>query len=93
VNLTFFPQHFLGLAGMPRRYADYPDCFYVWNKVSSLGSFITVIRVLLFVVILWESFVTQRSVMFVFNSPVHLEWSSRLPTSFHTHNESVKVFY
>lgn len=93
VNLTFFPQHFLGLAGIPRRYADYPDCFYAWNKVSSLGSFITVFRVLLFVVILWESFVTQRSIMFTYNSPVHLEWSPRLPVSFHTHNESIKVFY
>lgn len=93
VNLTFFPQHFLGLAGIPRRYADYPDCFYAWNKVSSLGSFMTVFRVLLFVVILWERFVTQRSVMFIYNSPVHIEWSPRLPTSFHTHNESVKIFY
>lgn len=93
VNLTFFPQHFLGLAGMPRRYADYPDCFYAWNKLSSLGSFITVFRVFFFVVILWERFVTQRSVMFVYNSSVHLEWFSRLPTPFHTHNEAVKVFY
>lgn len=93
VNLTFFPQHFLGLAGIPRRYADYPDCFYAWNKVSSLGSFITVFRVLLFIVILWERFVTQRSIMFTYNSTVHLEWTPRLPVSFHTHNESIKVFY
>ena len=94
VNLTFFPQHFLGLAGMPRRYADYPDCFFFWNKVSSLGSFITVFRVLFFIVILWEGFVRSRSVMFTLNSSVHLEWvSSRLPSSYHTHSQSVKVFY
>lgn len=93
VNLTFFPQHFLGLAGMPRRYSDYSDCFYAWNKVSSLGSFITMLRVMLFVVILWEAFVTHRTVMFTFHNNVHLEWSPRLPIRFHSHSEAIKLFY
>ena len=93
VNLTFFPQHFLGLSGMPRRYSDYPDCFYTWNKISSLGSFITIISVLIFVLILWEAFITQRKVLWTHHNRVHLEWSPYLPVSFHRHVSAVKVFY
>jgi cytochrome c oxidase subunit 1 len=58
---------------MPRRYADYPDCFTTYNKISSVGSIITVFRVVLFVIIIWEALVAQRSVQFVFVRRSHLE--------------------
>nr|YP_010165718.1 cytochrome c oxidase subunit 1 [Imasa heleensis]QRR29731.1 cytochrome c oxidase subunit 1 [Imasa heleensis] len=53
VNLTFFPMHFLGLAGMPRRIPDYPDAFESWNYISSVGSQISVIGVVVFVFVLY----------------------------------------
>lgn len=91
VNLTFFPQHFLGLAGIPRRYSDYPDCFITFNKLSSMGSFITVLRVILFVLILWEAFTRQRSAVFVLVPRSNLEWFSSYPSRFHTFNQPLYV--
>jgi len=92
VNITFLPQHFLGLAGMPRRYSDYPECFYAWNKISSFGSFIVILGVLLFIVILWEANVAQRNVSSISCIRPMIEFVETLPVRFHSNNESFKIF-
>jgi heme/copper-type cytochrome/quinol oxidase subunit 1 len=52
VNVTFFPMHFLGLAGMPRRIPDYPDQFTLWNSVASLGSLVTIVSIVIFIYVI-----------------------------------------
>jgi cytochrome c oxidase subunit I len=59
VNMVFFPQHFLGLSGMPRRIADYPDAFAGWNLVSSIGSYISGVGVLIFFFCMYKAFAAK----------------------------------
>nr|YP_009318298.1 cytochrome c oxidase subunit I [Lunella granulata]YP_010902174.1 cytochrome c oxidase subunit I [Lunella correensis]AOZ71779.1 cytochrome c oxidase subunit I [Lunella granulata]QHD20082.1 cytochrome c oxidase subunit I [Lunella correensis]QUV72907.1 cytochrome c oxidase subunit I [Lunella correensis] len=88
VNLTFFPQHFLGLSGMPRRYSDYPDSYTKWNVVSSFGSMVSFVAVLYFMFIVWEAFVSQRGVVWSLHMSTALEWDNVLPADFHNASET-----
>jgi cytochrome c oxidase subunit 1 len=85
VNLVFFPQHFLGLSGMPRRYVDYPDAFAGWNLVSSVGSYISGFGVLIFLYCVIDAF--ARKVPAGANpwgaGATTLEWTLSSPPPFH----------
>jgi heme/copper-type cytochrome/quinol oxidase subunit 1 len=61
VNLTFFPMHFLGVAGMPRRIPDYPDAFAFYNKISSCGSYISGFSFIIFIFIVLESIIRKKN--------------------------------
>ena len=85
VNVIFFPQHFLGLAGMPRRTVDYPDAYHGWNQVSSYGSYIAGVGVLVFFFGMAEAFMKKRVAG---NNPwgvgaTTLEWTLSSPPPFH----------
>lgn len=85
VNLTFFPQHFLGLQGIPRRYSDYPDGFSTWNVVSSSGSLVRIVGVFVFIGLIWIAISSVRARCDVDNLSV--EFRPRLPISWHSFNE------
>nr|AML25941.1 cytochrome c oxidase subunit I [Staphylinidae sp. BMNH 1274219] len=87
VNITFFPQHFLGLAGMPRRYSDYPDAYTAWNLISSIGSIISMISILFFLFIIWESLATSRKSLSSLNLTSSLEWMQLMPPAEHSYSE------
>jgi len=85
VNLIFFPQHFLGLQGMPRRYADYPDQFAGWNMVSSAGAYVTFIGMLVFIWVMVDAIVKHRKAA---DNPwgagaTTLEWQLASPPPYH----------
>ena len=85
VNLTFFPIHFLGLAGIPRRYSDFPDTFLFWNVVASVGSVVSVISVIYFLFILWEALVRHRPAVSSAHARTSLEIMHSFPPANHSY--------
>ena len=93
VNLLFFPMHFLGLSGMPRRIPDYPDAFAGWNQVITVGAVITGLSALFFMLVVARTMLSKR------NAPANpwgesantLEWTVPSPAPFHTFEEQPKV--
>nr|BDF83177.1 cytochrome c oxidase subunit 1 [Leptotrombidium pallidum] len=84
VNLTFFPQHFLGLNGMPRRYSDFPDGLTFWNSISSFGALLSALSAFFFLWILWEGSVVSRKTISHNISYSSGEWAQENPISLHT---------
>ena len=93
INVTFFPQHFLGLAGMPRRYIDYPDAYWQWNFVSSIGAYIAGVATLVFLYTVYEAFARKRVAG---DNPwgvgaTTLEWTLPSPPPFHQYETLPRI--
>ncbi|USG62162.1 cytochrome c oxidase subunit I [Sneathiella marina] len=89
VNMIFFPMHFLGLAGMPRRIPDYPDAFAGFNEIASYGSYVSAVGVLIFLITVLHAFMRGERAA---DNPwgegaTTLEWTLSSPPPFHQFNE------
>jgi cytochrome c oxidase subunit 1 len=85
VNVTFFPMHFLGLAGIPRRYSDYPDIFTGWNMVARVGSAISMLSVFVMVFLFWEALARHRPVLFLKSRSVAIDFLHPFPPMSHSY--------
>ncbi|MSO65577.1 MAG: cytochrome c oxidase subunit I [Alphaproteobacteria bacterium] len=93
VNLTFFPMHFSGLAGMPRRIPDYPDAFGPWNMISSIGSYVSGFGVLVFLYLIFDMFARGKQAE---GNPwgagaTTLEWTHSSPPPWHTYEDLPRI--
>ena len=77
VNCTFFPQHFLGMNGMPRRYPDYPERIHLFNFFSRWGSTLSLVRLFRFLGLLWEGLFYQRCLVFAQVAKTDVEWARK----------------
>lgn len=105
VNITFFPMHFLGIAGMPRRYPDYPDAYASWNAICSYGSLLSLVSTFLFLYIIFDMLYNGESIKLhnywnntqYFdiednNASTSLEWVINTPPSSHNFSSVVKSY-
>ena len=89
VNITFFPQHFLGLAGMPRRIPDYSLQFTGFNEISSVGAFLFGLSQLLFVYIIFKAmWQGEKATDEVWEGAKGLEWTVPSPAPLHTFDDA-----
>ena len=91
VNLSFFPQHYLGRAGIPRRYAYYPGSYASWNVISSLGRVVSIVATLIFSFCIWEGMIAKRINVFSLNLRSSVEWHHPYPPADHAYEEITMV--
>nr|BCD52213.1 cytochrome c oxidase subunit I [Strongyloides procyonis] len=89
VNLTFFPLHFAGLHGFPRKYMDYPDIYTVWNVLSSFGSLVSIFSLFFFVFVLLESFMSYRLLVVDYFNGVSPENTNLGYVFFHSYQDGI----
>jgi len=87
VNITFFPIHFLGIQGIPRRYSEYLGAFTYWHTAASIGSNIRMLSTLLLFFIWWERLVTHRAFICSNCKIVYIDYSHKAPLVLHTNLE------
>jgi cytochrome c oxidase subunit 1 len=92
-NLIFFPQHFLGMQGMPRRYVDYAEAFREWHHWSTMGYWVTAVATIIFFIGFLEAIIRRRKAE---ANPwgegaTTLEWTLSSPPPFHQYNDLPRV--
>lgn len=88
VNVTFFPIHFLGIQGMPRRYRDYMADFSFWHSFSSIGSLISLVATLILFFLWWDSFIRGRVVLSALWRSTIMDSINKIPVLLHSYSES-----
>jgi len=93
VNITFFPMHFLGIQGMPRRYSDYLPQFSFWHSLASLGRVIRLVATLTLFFLWWEALRRNRVVIFNNWKRLFIDYIHKTPFMLHSNRESTIIFF